>query len=132
MFSKPLRLISLTAALALTGGAGFSVGAALTSTAAVTGGASLASSAEVIGPPFRYITHNVNPGPSTSFFVTATCPFGYRAVAGGGQTSNVDLFITDSYRDTGAPRSWHTRWETDNNASQDPSFVTTNALCRKT
>lgn len=132
MFSKPLRLISLTAALAVTGGAGFSLGAALTSTAVGTGAVSLASSTEgVPGPPFRYISRSTNPGPSTVFFVSATCPTGYRALAGGGHTSNSDLFITDAYRDTGNPRIWYTRWETENNGSQDPSDVTTVALCRK-
>ncbi len=132
MFSKPLRLIGLTAAMAVTGGAGFGLGAALTTTTVVPGAVSLASSTEgVPGPTFRYIEHSTNPGPSSTFFVTATCPVGYRAVAGGGHTSNVDLFITDSYRDASILRQWHTRWETENNASQDPSDVTTVALCRK-
>jgi hypothetical protein len=132
MFSKPLRLIGLTAAVAVTGGAGFGLGAALTTTTVVPGAVSLASSSEgVPGPTFRYIEHHTDPGSNTTFFVTATCPFGYRAMAGGGHTSNVDLFITDSYRDASALRQWHTRWETENNASQNPSDVTTVALCRK-
>jgi hypothetical protein len=132
MFSKPLRLISLTAALALTGGAGFGVGAALTSTAAVTGGVSLASSTEgVAGPNFLYISHHTDPGPSTVFTVEATCPIGYRAMAGGGTTSNSNLFITDTLRQPGSPRLWVTRWETEDNVSMDPSDVTTVALCRK-
>jgi hypothetical protein len=75
---------------------------------------------------FELVQTDVDPTSGTVFFSNATCPAGKRPIAGGGQTSQVDLFITDS-----APTSngWVVRWESDNNATQDPSSVQVFALC---
>lgn len=129
MFKTPLRLVGLTAALAATGGACFSLGAAVTSTAAGPGAVSLASETEVAGPLFRFVQRSYNPGSDDSFQRTATCPVGYRAMAGGGHTSEVNLFMTDSIRGSN-PRSWNVRWETEGDVPINPVDITVVALCK--
>lgn len=128
MFKTPLRLVGLTAALAATGGACFSLGAAVTSTATGPGAVTLASD-EVAGPAFRFVSRSFDPGPSDTFQRSATCPVGYRAMAGGGHTSQTNLFMTDSIRNTNS-RSWDVRWETEGNATTNPTDVTVVVLCK--
>lgn len=70
---------------------------------------------------------DVNPSSSTAFQATTTCPGGRRAIGGGGQTSSSNLFITDSYPSTAT--AWTVRWESDNDASVDPSFIRVWVLC---
>ena len=75
---------------------------------------------------FEVVHTNVDPGASQVQSGSATCPGDKRVLAGGGSTDLVDLFITDSHP-SGA--SWIVRWESDNNATQDPGSVQVWALC---
>ena len=75
---------------------------------------------------FELVQSNVDPSSSTAFSSIATCPAGKRPIGGGGQTDLANLFMTDS-----APNdnSLLVRWETDDNASQDPGSIQVFALC---
>lgn len=75
---------------------------------------------------FELVSNTVDPGSSNVFSSSAVCPGDKRAIAGGGSTDTIDLFVTDSYPSDG---EWTVRWETDNNAAADPGDVTVWALC---
>lgn len=99
-------------------------------TALPAGGADSAPAGEGTGPTWQYVSSVTNPGTSTAFNATATCPVGYHAMAGGGYTSQANLLLTDSHRG-GSLRSWHVRWETDDDLSANPENIAAVALCRK-
>ena len=75
---------------------------------------------------FEVVHTQVDPGSSTTFQEGATCPGDKRPIAGGGHTTEVNLFMTDS---SPGGSSWFVRWETDNNTSVDPSQIDVWALC---
>lgn len=93
--------------------------------AAVTRG-QMAAFMHRLSNEFELVQTNVDPSSATVFSSNATCPSGKRAIAGGGQTDNVNLFMTDSLPDG---NTWAVRWETDDNATQDPGSVQVFALC---
>lgn len=69
---------------------------------------------------------SADPGAGTSFSHIVPCPEGKRAIAGGGYTSEGNLFITDT---NPLDTAWLVRWETDNNATANPTFLTVYATC---
>jgi hypothetical protein len=75
---------------------------------------------------FEIAHTSVNPGSSGTFSGSATCPGDKPAIAGGGHTSNTNLFVTDSWP---SGSSWFVRWESDNDVAQDPTAVEVWALC---
>lgn len=76
---------------------------------------------------FELVTETIDPEPADFFFLTTDCPGDKRAIGGGGSTSNVNVFITDSF--PSAESSWFVRWETDDDVTADPSEVKVWALC---
>jgi hypothetical protein len=69
---------------------------------------------------------SVDPGSSSTFNASATCPGDKRPIAGGGHTSSVNLFMTDS---SPFGSGWDVRWESDDNATLDPTAVEVWVLC---
>ena len=76
---------------------------------------------------FELVSESIDPSSSTVQSLTTECPADKRVLAGGGTTTQVDLMITDS-GPSGAS-AWTVRWESDNNASQDPGNIQVWALC---
>jgi hypothetical protein len=73
------------------------------------------------------VSTSIDPSANTVFQHTTFCPTGKRAIGGGGSpggTSNI--FVTDSYPGTD---SWYVRWETDNDASLNPTSLIVWAVC---
>jgi hypothetical protein len=70
---------------------------------------------------------NIDPGESVAFALDLTCPAGKRAIAGGGNTSETDLLMTDSYPP--GDSMWRVRWESDDDTPIDPWFLNVWALC---
>jgi hypothetical protein len=76
---------------------------------------------------FELVTNTVDPNSvEDAFSGSATCPGDKRAIAGGGSTDTINLFVTDSYPDGG---SWWVHWETDDSAGADVNSLTVYALC---
>ena len=73
------------------------------------------------------VSNTTDRGLNTEFFWAATCLDDKRAIAGAGNTSSLNLFVTDS--NPVGSNGWAVRWETDNNGAADPSFITVYALC---
>lgn len=68
-----------------------------------------------------------DPTPGSTFIVTTVCPVGRRALAGGGAIGTVNAFITDSRPDSFD--AWYVRWESEGNATLDPTQITGWVLC---
>jgi len=67
-----------------------------------------------------------DPGSGNFFILDATCPEGKRPVAGGGKSTDPNMFMRDSGPST---NSWIVQWETEGNASVDPGAFTVYAAC---
>jgi hypothetical protein len=129
--STPVRRLGLVFAAGLVAGTSFTAGIAVASGWTDRGQdaeATLVAAAQA-GPQFQFVERARNPGPSSAFQNSVTCPLGFRAIAGGGLTSASNLAITDSYRSSSPPRQWVVRWETDDSVVADPATVTTQAVC---
>ncbi|MEO6350883.1 MAG: S-layer homology domain-containing protein [Candidatus Limnocylindrales bacterium] len=82
---------------------------------------------------FEVVNSGVDPVAGQTFFHFAACPGDKRALSGGGfalstagNTLASDLFITASFP---SDTSWEVDWETDNNATVDPSYLSVFVLC---
>ena len=76
---------------------------------------------------FELVSNSVDPASAATFNAEAECPGDKRVLAGGGSTDTTDLFITDSYPVDAS--TWHVRWESEADATVDPSDITVWALC---
>jgi hypothetical protein len=76
---------------------------------------------------FEVVPVVVNPGTSSTWTVTATCPPGKVAVAGGGHVYETEIMMTDSYPVAGT--AWRVIWESDDSTPRDPSRLDVWALC---
>lgn len=75
---------------------------------------------------FEVVSRTVDPPPNDYFESFAACPDDKRAIAGGGNAGVNNLLMRDSWT---SGISWFVRWESDNNATLDPSDLTVYALC---
>lgn len=73
------------------------------------------------------VTEEIDPANSTGWIKDVACPAGKRAVAGGGNISTVDTFMTGSYPVTST--TWRVRWESDNNVTMNPTSIRVWVLC---
>jgi hypothetical protein len=69
----------------------------------------------------------VIPGQHNIFARGVTCPVGKRVIGGGGEASDVDIFLTRSYPDSAT--SWRVRFETANQEGLSPSYIRAYAVC---
>lgn len=76
---------------------------------------------------FEVVPVVVNPGTSSTWTVTSTCPPGKVAVAGGGHVYETEIMMTDSYPVAGT--AWRVIWESDDSTPRDPSRLDVWALC---
>jgi hypothetical protein len=75
----------------------------------------------------QLVPDNTDPGPDNKFHMDKTCPAGKRAIAGGGNTSEPGLVMTDSYPISASV--WRVRWKSDNDVNVNPTFINIWALC---
>ena len=75
---------------------------------------------------FELVHISVDPGSSETFNESATCPGDKRPIAGGGHTSSVNVFMTDS---SPSGPAWFVRWESDNDVAVNLSEIEVWALC---